>query len=105
MEISQPDRDFINLNMINFETIGHGYVRNLGTAADRYEEIYKKYLDPQFVLQKWCSDCVFNMLKRLRHWWYINNTVVIEVPDPVATAEETGIEVHPVKANQRRRSK
>jgi len=30
-----------------------------------YEHIYRTYLDPQFVLTKWCSSCVMDCVKRL----------------------------------------
>jgi len=34
-----------------------------------YEHIYKLYLDPNFVLTKWCSSCVMDMLKRLYSYY------------------------------------
>jgi len=30
-----------------------------------YEHIYRTYLDPQFVLTKWCSSCVMDCVQRL----------------------------------------
>ena len=101
MEIK--DREFILANIHNFETIQHGYIRNLGGAMHEYERIYKTYLDPGFVLQAWCSDCVFNMMKRLAHWWYTNNPVVIQVENIEETLQANKIPLHAEKANRRRR--
>lgn len=101
MEIK--DREFILANIHNFETIEHGYVRNLGGAMHDYERIYKTYLDPGFVLQAWCSDCVFNMIKRLKHWWYSQNTAVIEVDNVEKVLQDNNIPLHPKKANRKRK--
>lgn len=103
MEIEQRHRDFINLNIINFQTLEHGYVRNLGPLLDGYEQIYRAYLDPGFVLTKWCGDCVMRMMSRLKAWWEKNNTPVIEVENIEEVLEKSNVPLHKEKANRRRK--
>jgi 5'-deoxynucleotidase YfbR-like HD superfamily hydrolase len=57
---------FIKDNIINFESVKLGFTRNIPfPVLEKYEEIYRKYLDSQFTLTYWCGECVFDMLKRL----------------------------------------
>lgn len=100
MEIK--DRQLIESTWHNFETVEHGYVRNLGNLVHEYHAIYKKYLDPNHVLTVWCSDCVFTMMKRLKHW-FEQQPKVFTVQNPIEEVKALGVEVHPVKANRRRK--
>jgi hypothetical protein len=36
-----------------------------------YEHIYRKYMNPDFILTVWCSHCIFDMIKRLYEWYDI----------------------------------
>jgi hypothetical protein len=66
----EQDIQFIENNIINFETVALGFTRNMDHAVlNEYTEIYKRSLDPSFVLNAWCGSCVFDMLVRLkRHY-------------------------------------
>lgn len=64
--MKQEHKDYLEEHIGNFHTVQNGYVRNLDIQLlNMYEHIYKIYLDPNFVLTKWCSSCVMDMLKRL----------------------------------------
>jgi hypothetical protein len=64
--MKQEHKDYLEEHIGNFHTVQNGYVRNLDIQLlNMYEHIYKLYLDPNFVLTKWCSSCVMDMLKRL----------------------------------------
>jgi hypothetical protein len=66
--MTQEDRDFCELHIINFESIALGFTRNIDHAVlNEYTRIYQRSLDPSFVLNSWCGGCVFDMLKRLKH--------------------------------------
>lgn len=68
--MTTEDKQFIDDNIINFESVKLGFTRNIDMGVlDRYEAIYRKYLDPHFVLTKWCGACVFDMIQRLM-WYY-----------------------------------
>lgn len=68
--MKQEHKDFLEANIGNYHTIQNGYVRNLDIhILNMYEHIYKEYLDKNFVLTKWCSDCVFSTLKRLYDYY------------------------------------
>jgi hypothetical protein len=66
--MTDKDIKFIQDNIINFESVALGFTRNLDHAVlNEYHEIYKRSLDPSYVLNAWCGGCVFDMLKRLSH--------------------------------------
>lgn len=73
--MTQADKDFIQENIINFESVRIGYLRNIPIhILNRYESLYRQYLDPNFILTAWCSACVMDMMKRLVMYWdYIND--------------------------------
>lgn len=64
--MTKSDKDFIQENIINFESVRIGYLRNIPIhILNRYESLYRQYLDPNFILTAWCSACVMDMMKRL----------------------------------------
>lgn len=64
------DLKFIHTNIIHFEAARLGFTRNVPyEILQGYEAIYKKYLDPHFILTYWCGACVLDMLKRLVVWY------------------------------------
>ena len=74
---------FIEANIINFETVALGFTRNMAhSVLNEYSEIYKRSLDPSFVLNAWCGSCVFDMLIRLkRHYENVISVQPITQPN------------------------
>lgn len=65
--MTTEDRAFCEANIINFESVALGFVRNIDhSILDEYTRIYQRNLDERFVLNAWCGSCVFDMLKRLK---------------------------------------
>lgn len=59
-------REFLKEHYINYETAQSGYVRNLDLPILKmYEHIYRKYLNPTFLLTIWCAGCRMEMIMRL----------------------------------------
>ena len=78
--MTENEIKFIEENIINFESVELGFVRNIEfPILTIYTEIYQRYLDPQFVLNAWCGHCVWDMLKRLNN--YYKNLQQIEQPN------------------------
>lgn len=74
MEIKQEHRDFLDANIVNYESAQNGYIRNLDLPElQMYEHIYRLYLDPNFLLSVWCGACKFEMIMRLYNW-YVQQT-------------------------------
>lgn len=67
MEVA--DIEFIEENMINFDTIEHGYIRNMDHLIGTYEHIYRKYINPKYISNNWCSACVFRMMRGLKYYY------------------------------------
>jgi hypothetical protein len=81
--MNQEHIDFLEANKINFETVKLGFTRNISHDTLRmYEHIYHLYINPSYVLTYWCGDCVFDMLKRLMHY-YENLPKVEPAAEPV----------------------
>jgi hypothetical protein len=78
--MTQSDKEFIQENIINFESVRIGFLRNIPIhILNRYEQLYRSYLDPNFILTAWCSACVMDMMKRLVMYWdYINEEPIVE---------------------------
>jgi hypothetical protein len=72
--MTQTDKDFIQEHIINFESVRIGFLRNIPIhILNGYESIYRRYLDPNYILTAWCSACVMDMMKRLIQYWdYVN---------------------------------
>jgi len=72
--MTQQDKDFIQEHIINFESVRIGFLRNIPIhILNGYESIYRRYLDPNYILTAWCSACVMDMMKRLIQYWdYVN---------------------------------
>lgn len=68
--MKQEHRDFLEANIINFNSVKLGYTKNIAIETlQMYEHIYHLYLNPSYVLTYWCGDCVFDMLKRLIYYY------------------------------------
>jgi hypothetical protein len=80
--MKQEHKYYLEEHIGNYHTVQNGYVRNLDIhLLNMYEHIYKLYLDPQFVLTKWCSSCVMEMLQRLyAHYLSLPQEIVQDLP-------------------------
>ena len=59
-------RQYLKEHYNNYETALSGYVRNLDLSIMKmYEHIYRKYIDPSFILTIWCGNCRMDMVLRL----------------------------------------
>lgn len=68
--MTQEDEKFIEDNIYNFECVKIGFMKNLPLhILVGYEQIYRRYLDPGFILTSWCANCVADMMKRLSRYW------------------------------------
>ena len=85
---------FVKDNIINFESVKLGFTRNIPFGVlEKYEELYRKYLDPQFSLTYWCGECVFDMLKRLIKYYESQVVTVQNTPESkVKVLQETNEE-------------
>lgn len=69
--MKQEHKDYLEEHIANWHTVENGYVRNLDIQLlNMYEHIYREYLDKQFVLTKWCSSCVMDMVYRLYTYYF-----------------------------------
>jgi hypothetical protein len=60
------DRLYLKEHYNNYETSQSGYLRNLDLSIMKtYEAIYRKYIDPNFILTIWCGNCRMDMVVRL----------------------------------------
>lgn len=98
--MKQEHKDYLEEYIGNYHTVQNGYVRNLDIQLlNMYEHIYKLYLDPQFVLTKWCSSCVMEMLQRL-YGYYLSLPQEI-VQDLPIVQESVQPDVQPIKKRGR----
>ena len=68
--MTKAEQDFIQANIINFESVKLGFTRNIPhNVLAEYERLYRAYLDPHFALTYYCSACVFDMLQRLSYYY------------------------------------
>lgn len=93
--MTQEEINFIQANIINFESVKLGFTRNISQSVlQEYESLYRKYLDPHFSLTYYCSSCVFDMLIRLGNYYEQNKTFTFPndldtiQPDPPAAPVE-----------------
>lgn len=64
------DKLYLLEHFNNYETSQSGYLRNLDLSImKRYENIYRKYIDPNFILTIWCGNCRMDMVVRLYKYY------------------------------------
>lgn len=64
------DRLYLKEHYNNYETSQSGYLRNLDLSIMKtYESIYRKYIDPNFILTIWCGNCRMDMVVRLYKYY------------------------------------
>ena len=70
MTINQTDRDFIESNTVYFQQAKMKFLHGFAPGTmDRFYEIYKRHINPGYVLTPWCSECVIDMVTRLGEWY------------------------------------
>ena len=69
--MDQNEKDFLEANIINYHTISQaGFVRNIELPIlNQYEALYRKYLNPTYIMCKYCKDDVFYALERLYEYY------------------------------------
>lgn len=88
--MEQNEKDFLEANIINYHTISQaGFVRNIEVPIlNEYEALYRKYLNPTYIMCKYCKDDIFGALERL-YQYYLSlpqdqvQSLVQESVDPV----------------------
>ena len=75
------DRLYLKEHYNNYETSQSGYLRNLDLSIMKtYEAIYRKYIDPSFILTIWCGNCRMDMVVRL--YKYYNSLPIENLLEP-----------------------
>ena len=70
MTINPTDRDFIESHTVYFQQAKMKFLHGFAPGTmDRFYEIYKRYINPGYVLTPWCSECVIDMVSRLGSWY------------------------------------
>lgn len=69
--MEQNEKDFLEANIINYHTISQaGFVRNIEVPIlNEYEALYRKYLNPTYIMCKYCKDDIFGALERLYQYY------------------------------------
>jgi hypothetical protein len=70
MNINGSDREFIESHKVYFEQARMKFLHGFAPGTmDRFYEIYKRHINPGYVLTPWCSECVIDMVARLGTWY------------------------------------
>lgn len=85
-------RKFLKEHYNNYETALSGYVRNLDLSIMKmYEHIYRKYIDPSFILTIWCGNCRMDMVLRLyAHYEKVLNEDNLLIPTETVEPKKRG---------------
>jgi hypothetical protein len=69
--MEQNEKDFLEANIYNYHTISQaGFVRNIDIEVlNMYEALYRKYLNPTYLMCKYCKDDIFGALERLYQYY------------------------------------
>jgi hypothetical protein len=69
--MEQNEKDFLEANIYNYHTISQaGFVRNIDIEVlNMYESLYRKYLNPTYLMCKYCKDDIFGALERLYQYY------------------------------------
>jgi hypothetical protein len=100
--MEQEHKDYLEQNIANYHMVQNGYIRNLDIhLLNMYEHIYRKYLDPQYVMTKWCSSCVMDCVQRLYSYYLsLPQEVVQNLVQDIVQAEDC-VWVNPPKKRGR----
>ena len=99
--MEQEHKDYLEQNIANYHMVQNGYIRNLDIhLLNMYEHIYRKYLDPQYVMTKWCSSCVMDCVQRLYSYYLsLPQEVVQDIVQDIV--QENHVWVNPPKKKGR----
>lgn len=97
--MEQNEKDFLEANIINYHTISQaGFVRNIEVEIlNQYEALYRKYLNPTYIMCKYCKDDIFGALERL-YQYYLSlpqeqiQSLVQESVDPVQNIVQENVQ-------------
>jgi len=85
--MNDTDRDFLKFNEVYFEQARLGFLHGMPPATLAHmEQLYKTYLDKNFILTTWCSACVVDMMVRLSRWWEAVQQEEVETPSLLTMA-------------------
>jgi hypothetical protein len=100
--MEQEHKDYLEQNIANYHMVQNGYIRNLDIhLLNMYEHIYRTYLDPQYVMTKWCSSCVMDCVQRLYSYYLsLPQEVVQDIVQDIVRAEDC-VWVNPPKKRGR----
>lgn len=94
------DRLYLKEHYNNYETSQSGYLRNLDLSIMKtYENIYRKYIDPNFILTIWCGNCRMDMVVRLYKYY---NSLAIESEKGEKSEKSEVIDNHKVIEQKKR---
>jgi hypothetical protein len=63
-------KKFLLDNYNNYDTAKNGYLRNLDlNTMKTYEHIFRRYINPSFILTIWCGACRMEMINRLYQYF------------------------------------
>jgi len=99
--MEQEHKDYLEQNIANYHMVQNGYIRNLDIhLLNMYEHIYRKYLDPQYVMTKWCSSCVMDCVQRLYSYYLsLPQEIVQDIVQDIV--QENHVWVNPPKKKGR----
>ncbi len=63
------DLAYLEKNKSHFLTASVDYVRLDSGTATEFENIYKRNINPRFILTKWCSACILDMVRELAKFY------------------------------------
>lgn len=88
MEIKH--RKFLEENIGNWHTAQAGFIRNLElNILQEYEQIYRAYIDPNFILTVWCGSCKMEIITKI-YKYYEKLPPITAIPIASFTITETG---------------
>jgi len=67
------DKEYLVEHINNWYTVQNGYIRNIELdVLKRYEAIYRKYIDGNYICTIWCGDCKMHMIKFIYNYYEAN---------------------------------
>lgn len=91
--MEKNELDFMEANIGNYDTIiNGGYVRNIPIEIlNKYDELYRKYLNPTHYMCKYCKEDIFRTLEQLyRYYLSLPQEQVQYVQEPVQETKKRG---------------
>lgn len=96
-------RQYLKEHYNNYETALSGFLRNLDLSIMKmYEHIYRKYIDPNFILTIWCGNCRMDMVLRL-YKYYENLPIENEISEKSEVVDNQEI-IEPKKRGRKQKT-